>query len=459
MKFNIIACVDENNGLGTPYSTWIFKKDLDFFKNMTENNVVIMGNNTYKTLKGKLSNRINIVLTKEKYKDVLCFDNMLSLLLFIFNNKYDNVFIIGGSITYIQFLELKIVKNIYLTKINNTVYKCDQIFNINNYKKEFVLESEQNKFDIDEIHNSNKVLTFYKYKYFNKEENKFLKTVNKIITKGSYTLDRSNVGTLSIFGKSFTYNIKNYRLPLFTHRKVFLRGIIEELLFFISGKTNTKILEEKNINIWKEHTSREFLDMNKLNNYEEGSYGPSYGFQLRHWNAEFIDDNTDYTGKGFDQLEYLINEIKNNPTSRRLVFSYWNPSVLDKVPLPSCHILYNFNIDMNTKELSCSFYQRSNDFCLSAVFNIVSASVLVFMICHLTGYIPGKIIHNIGNIHIYMNQLNVAQELINNEPNNFPLLLINDENNEIKKIDDFKYNHFKLLFYNSHKKYNIPFAR
>ena len=157
-------------------------------------------------------------------------------------------------------------------------------------------------------------------------------------------------------------------------------------------------------------------------------------------------------------MEYVINLIKTDPTSRRILFSYWNPNVLDKVPLPSCHLLYQFHVNIDTNELSCSFYQRSNDFCLSAVYNIVSASVLVFMICNLTGYKPGKIIHNIGNLHIYMNQLEVVKEMINNKPFNFPLLLINDPDKKIKKIEDFTYKNFKLLFYKSHKKYTIPMS-
>ena len=157
-------------------------------------------------------------------------------------------------------------------------------------------------------------------------------------------------------------------------------------------------------------------------------------------------------------MEYVIDLIKNNPTSRRIVFSYWNPIDFDKSSLLPCHILYQFHVNVETNELSCSFYQRSSDFCLAKNFNTCSAAILVFMICKICNLKPGRIIHNIGNIHIYMNQIEVVKEMIRNKPNNAPFLIINDPEGEIKKIEDFKYEHFKLLFYNSHKRYKIPMS-
>jgi hypothetical protein len=135
-----------------------------------------------------------------------------------------------------------------------------------------------------------------------------------------------------------------------------------------------------------------------------------------------------------------------------------NSYIVQNAIVHNCHILYQFHVNIETKELSCSFYQRSNDYMLAGVYNICSASILVFMLCHLTGYKPGKIIHNIGNIHIYMNQIEVVKEIIKNKPFNFPLLFIEDPKKEIKTIDDFTYEHFKLIFYNSHKKYNITMS-
>lgn len=485
MFFNIIVCADNNYGIGKNNDIpWKFTKDIIYFKNLTIGdikddlyNVVIMGNNTYNSIPIQfkpLKQRINIILSKSNLpsdinllddidyikNNPIYFNNINNLLLFLDKIKrhINECFIIGGSQIYDIFLDLKLVNKVYLTYIQNTNYNCTKFFNFKKYIKQFNFLNSNYYDDIDIKTNTKYTLINSEYIYVNKEEKKFIKTINKILNKGVYNLDRSGIGTLSIFGKSFTYDIRNYRLPLFTQRKVFLKGIIEELLFFISGKTDTKILEEKKVNIWKGHTSREFLDSRGLYDLKEGDMGAGYAFQLRHFGTEYVNADTNYNGMGFDQLEYVINEIKTNPTSRRIIFSYWNPKDFHKTSLLPCHILYNFHINIDTNELSCSFYQRSNDYMLAGVYNVCSASILVFMICKLTGYKPGKIIHNIGNIHIYMNQIQVVKEIIQNEPYNFPLLLINDPKDEIRQIEDFKFEHFKLLFYNSYKKYNIPMS-
>ena len=488
MIFNLIVCTDNNYGIGKNNDIpWNFTKDLQYFKKLTISNIsnidnskcniVIMGNNTYKSIPLKyrpLKERINIILSlsyiptnNELLEDMeyiknnpIYFNNINYLLLYLdkIKNYVNDCFIIGGSKIYDIFLKLKLVNTIYLTQINNKSYECDTFFNLEAHKKQFEIKSSKNYIDFDNKTKNSYILITYIYSYINKEENKFIKTVNKILNKGVYNLDRSEVGTLSIFGKSFTYDIRNYRLPLFTHRKVFLRGIIEELLFFISGKTDTKILEEKKVNIWKGHTSREFLDSRGLQHYKEGDMGAGYAFQLRHFGTEYINAETDYTDQGFDQLKDVINQIKNNPTSRRILFSYWNPKDFDKTALLCCHILYQFHVNIETNELSCSFYQRSNDYMLAGVYNICSASILVFMLCKICNLKPGKIIHNIGNIHIYMNQIEAVKEIIQNKPFNFPLLFIEDLKDEIKEIEDFRYEHFKLLFYNSHKTYKIPMS-
>lgn len=480
MIFNLIVCTDNNYGIGKNNNIpWKFTKDLKYFQDVTINkddnnkfNVVIMGKNTYISIPENykpLKNRINIVLSKSitpteniefNDKNPIYFNELTLLFLYLdkYKNDINNVFIIGGSQIYKIFLEYKLINKVYINSIKNVEYDCNIFFDFNKYKKQFRLEDSFIIKDINKITNKEEELLCERYTYFNKEENKFIKMVNKILNKGVYNIDRSKVGTLSVFGKSFTYDIRNYRLPLFTHRKVFLRGIIEELLFFISGKTDTKILEEKKVNIWKGHTSREFLDSRNLTELQEGDMGAGYGFRLKHWGSNYINAKIDYTNKGINQLEYVIDLIKNEPTSRRIVFSYWNPGYDKVTSLVPCHILYQFNVDIEKNELSCSFYQRSNDFTLAGVYNICSASILVFMICHITGYKPGKIIHNIGSVHIYMNQLEVVKEMIENKPFNFPLLLITDPDKKIKTIEDFTYENFKLLFYRSHKKYSIPMS-
>jgi len=496
MKISIVVCVDVDNGISkNGQIPWKFKKDLKLFKNLTEKsinpidnidnsiikpNVVIMGRKTYEDIPEKyrpLSNRINIILTSNKdynneNSNIIVKTSIIDILQYLQENKkeFNEVFIIGGSSIYKQFLDLKIVNTLYVTKVYNS-FSCDNHFYskligsnnmyTNNVQYKYFKSIKSDSFYDNDLLSNNSIdvqIHINQYEYVNKEETKYLDMVKKILKKGVYNLDRTNVGTLSLFGKSFKYDIRNYRLPLFTHRKMFFRGIVEELLFFISGKTNTKILEEKRVNIWKGNTSREFLDSRGLQYYEEGDMGPGYPFQLRNWNANYIDCNTDYSGKGFDQLQYVIDLIKNDPTSRRILFNYWNPSEFKKTALMPCHLLYQFHVNVETNELSCSFYQRSSDSALAKNYNTCSAALLVFMLCYITNLKPGKIIHNIGNIHIYMNQIDEVKKFINNKPLNFPILHIDDPNNEIKTIDDFKYEHFKVLLYNSHGKYTLPMA-
>lgn len=487
---NIILALDENNIYGNngsmPWDRHVSKISGDFlhFTNITKlrndskKNVIIMGKRTWENIKKPLVGRYNIIITS-KFKtmtklnnspDVVFLDSLTNALIFVENKKKDlgigDIFIIGGKQLWEESLDRKLISNVYITIIkNNDYYKSrlnvnSSVYNIYNNKIFCKHFNKSSKFQAVE----NDYAVINKFEYSNKEELIFLKTIEKIIKKGVYKMDRSGVGTYSIFGKSFTYDISNYRLPLFTHRKVFIRGIIEELLFFISGKTNTKLLEEKNVNIWKGHTSREYLNKVGLGEYKEGSYGPAYGFQLRHWGADFKGDEEDYTNCGIDQLEYIVSLLKNKETrcSRRILFSYWNPSVLNKVPLPSCHLLYNFFVNPNTEELSVSFYQRSNDYALAGVFNIVSASILTFMLCKITGLKPAKCVHNIGDLHLYSNQLDIVKEFMQNKPYiAWPFMHINNKrenNSDYTSMDEFTIDDFKTILYNSRKKYTIPFS-
>lgn len=272
------------------------------------------------------------------------------------------------------------------------------------------------------------------------EEQKYLDTLKEIISEGTRREVRGAM-TRSLFGRSFTYCLKDYRCPVFTHRRIFIRGIIEELLFFLSGSSDTKQLENKGVNIWKQHTRRDYLDSIGLENLPEGSYGDAYGVQLRNFN-------------GVDQLEYVINLLKTDPTSRRIVISYWNPEALYRMALPPCHVLYQFFVDTNTNELSVSFYQRSSDFALACDFNVVSASLLVFMLCKITGLKPGKCVHNIGDLHVYENQIPVIEKFVDNEPKPFPFMSLSDK----KNILEFSSSDFKLVGYEHQGYYNIPFT-
>lgn len=277
------------------------------------------------------------------------------------------------------------------------------------------------------------------------EEYQYLKLVEELLTKGSKRQDRTGVGTLSKFGVQMRFNL-NEHFPLLTTKKVFWRAIVEELLWFIKGDTNTKHLEEKGIKIWQKNTSREYLDKVGLKHLPEGDGGPIYGFQWRHYGAKYFNMYSDYQGEGYDQLKECIRLIREDPFSRRIVMSAWNPLCLKEMCLPPCHCLCQFYVE-EKKSLSCQLFQRSSDMGSGTSFNIASYSLLTCMIASICNLEPKEFIHTIGDAHIYLNHVDVLKEQITRKPKPFPKLLINPS---IKEIDQFKFEDFKLIGYESH---------
>ncbi|CAF2507606.1 unnamed protein product [Rotaria sp. Silwood2] len=278
----------------------------------------------------------------------------------------------------------------------------------------------------------------------NHEEKQYLNLVKEIIEKGVKKSDRTGIGTLSIFGPTnMRFNLRNGRFPLLTTKRVFWRGVVEELLWIISGKTDANILDEKNVKIWNDNGTREFLDKLGFTKRQEGDLGPIYGFQWRHCGAKYIDCKTDYTDQGIDQLAQLIHMIKTDPDSRRLVLCAWNVSQIPEMALPPCHVLCQFNVSAS-KELSCLMYQRSCDLGLGVPFNIASYSLLTYMIAHVCDLTPGDFIHTMGDAHVYLNHVEPLREQIQREPQAFPTLTIVNKRNS---IDDFQAADFKLENY------------
>jgi len=279
---------------------------------------------------------------------------------------------------------------------------------------------------------------------FQNEEG-YLNLLRKLLEEGIPKDDRTGVGTLSLFGEQLKFNLDN-QFPLLTTKKVFTKAIIHELLFFIRGQTDSKILEKENVNIWKWNTTREFLDNRDLNEYEVGDLGPMYGFNWRHFNAEYVGCNEDYKGKGLDQLQNLINEIKQNPNSRRLLMTTFNPSVLEKSCLMPCHGI-SVQFYVNDGYLSCMMNQRSVDYCCGLPYNITSYSLLTYMIAHICDLKPKELIISGGDIHVYKSHIENAKIQVNRVPINFPKL---DIKRKINNIDDFDYDDFKIIDYNHH---------
>lgn len=280
-------------------------------------------------------------------------------------------------------------------------------------------------------------------------ETGYLNALKNILENGNYRKTRNST-TISTFGVKLDFDIKN-SFPLLTTKKVYWKGIVEELLWFIKGDTNSKHLEEKGVNIWKGNSTREFLDKSNLTEYEEGDCGPIYGFQWRYFNAPYKGCNINYKGLGIDQLQSCIDLIKNDPSSRRIFMSAWNPNQMDEMCLPPCHVSYQFYVS-HDGGLSCILYQRSGDMFLGVPFNIASVSLLVYLIANITGTYPDKISLVIGDAHIYEDHIEQVKLQLEREPYNFPELTINKKDN----INDFTYDDIKLNNYTCHPLIKAP---
>lgn len=272
------------------------------------------------------------------------------------------------------------------------------------------------------------------------QEYVYLNALKEILETGKVRGTR-NATTISKFGITMKFDISN-SFPLLTTKRMFWKGIYEELLWFIAADTNAHHLAEKGVHIWDGNTTREFLDNCGLTSYKEGECGPIYGFQWRHYNADYYGPDADYTGKGIDQLQNCIDLIKSDPTSRRIYMTAWNPVRLKEMCLPPCHVSYQFYVDDG--KLSCMMYQRSGDMFLGVPFNIASTALLTYMIAHVTGLKTGEITIVIGDAHIYESHIDAVKEQLSRTPLPFPTLSFNKE---VENINDIKAEEIELNNY------------
>ena len=260
------------------------------------------------------------------------------------------------------------------------------------------------------------------------DENQYLSLIRDILEYGSM-VDGRNGKALTIFGSAMHFNLKDNSIPILTTKKVAWRTCAKELFWFLNGSTDNNLLQDVNVHIWDANASREFLDSRNLHYLKENDLGPVYGHQWRHFNAEYEDCKTDYSGKGIDQIEYIIKALKDpvERYSRRLIISAWNPQQLDKMALPPCHVLAQFNVIRN--ELSCSLYQRSGDVGLGVPFNIASYSLLTHILAKHCELIASEFIYHLGNSHIYDNHIEELQKQIVRKPLEFPKIFIKKHDN------------------------------
>jgi len=266
------------------------------------------------------------------------------------------------------------------------------------------------------------------------EENQYLQLIRDIIEKG-YWEDSRNGKTKCLFGYNMRFSLKDGTLPLLTTKCLAWRTCFHELKWFLSGSTDNTELLKKNVHIWDQNASREFLDSRGLYNNQENDLGPIYGHQWRHFNATYETCKTDYSGKGIDQLQEIIDLLKNPETrsSRRLVMSAWNPCQLSEMALPPCHVLVQFNV-REGKYLSCSLYQRSGDVGLGVPFNIASYSFLTHILAKHCDLIAEDFVYFLGNAHIYEEHITTLEEQLLENMWPFPRIEINKK---YEKIEDY----------------------
>lgn len=282
------------------------------------------------------------------------------------------------------------------------------------------------------------------------EEYQYTELIREVLEFGYSSKGRGGAYTRSLFGKTMEFSLDfDNRIPLFTTKKVFFRGVVEELLWILRGDTNAKHLSSKNIHIWDGHTSREFLDSRGLQHYPEGDIGPLYGFQLRHFGADYKTCNDDYAGQGVDQLKNLIDGLREDPRSRRHVVSMWNPVDLNKMCLTPCHSFFQMYVDDNG--LSCLLYQRSADLGLGVPFNVASYSILTRIIAKCLDMPAYKFIHQIGDAHIYEDHVGKIEEHFGRVPYEFPSLTINKDIKTVEDIENLRFEDFVLEDYKFHK--------
>jgi thymidylate synthase len=244
--------------------------------------------------------------------------------------------------------------------------------------------------------------------------------------------DRTGTGTRSVFGYQMRFDLDD-GFPLLTTKRLHLRSIIHELLWFLKGDTNIRYLKENGVSIWDEWAD------------ENGDLGPVYGYQWRSWPSP--------DGEPIDQISHLIEQIRDNPDSRRLIVSAWNPAQVEHMALPPCHCLFQFYVADG--RLSCQLYQRSADIFLGVPFNIASYALLTMMIAQVTGLAPGEFIHTFGDAHLYSNHLEQVELQLSRQPRNLPRMKIN---REIGSIFDFRFEDFELLDYDPHPHIKAPVA-
>ena len=506
----VVAATKGDMGIGFEGGLpWRLPKDMAYFKAVTAQvnepgarNAVIMGRKTWESIPAKfrpLPGRLNVVLSRSGGlvqadenaapgnggdsaavlpEGVLLQPSLDAALDLLSGKDYktnvEKVFVIGGAQVYAEALASPLCEAVHLTEVTPAADKpftCDAFLPALDPAKYRLYATAPVVHEKDGV--KIQFLTYFganaetgKFRQpgaatlpagaaaagVKHEELQYLEMIRDIIDTGNVKGDRTGTGTISKFGTQMRFDLRR-SFPLLTTKRVFWRGVAEELLWFVKGSTNAKELQDRDIHIWDGNGSREYLDANGLGHREEMDLGPVYGFQWRHFGAEYTDMHADYSGKGVDQLAEVIDKIKNNPNDRRILLTAWNPAALKEMALPPCHMFCQFYVANG--ELSCQMYQRSCDMGLGVPFNIASYSLLTCMIAQVCGLKPGDFVHCLGDAHVYSNHVEPLKKQLQVEPRPFPTLKINPAKTD---IDSFEFSDFEIIGYDPHPKIEMKMA-
>jgi thymidylate synthase len=446
---NVILACTEKFGIGYKGTIpWHCPEELKLFKQITDGHLLIVGRITAESLPN-LPNRVVYCVSRRLYKlgkdknDCCVYDSVEEAV----NKAYidhpnKKIFIAGGEEVYKSAFnsnKLKI-ERLYVSTIHTPglVITCDRFFDwqmASSWYLEF--EQEYGGFTHRVFVPTSDPL----------QEQKYINLLQAILDEGSIRVGR-NGETKSIFHYNLSFDLTQ-SFPLLTTKKMFFRGIVEELLFFLRGDTDTKKLEEKGINIWSGNTNRAFLDSLNMKDRTEGLMGPMYGYQWRNFNAPYDEEKGRPITPGIDQLRDVINTIKTDPTSRRILFTDFNPAQAKQGVLYPCHsLIIQFYVDGEFLDLTC--YNRSQDAFLGVPFNIASTALLLTIIAQVCGLTARHMHITMGDVHIYKEHYDLAQEQIKRYPYVPPKVIIKKELKSIEDIEALQYEDFELLKYKSH---------
>lgn len=482
MNWTAIVALDNKCGIGKSGTIpWHIASDLRRFKIVTtgmKNNVVIMGRKTFESIPGHvLPNRINIVLTSDPNSVInLVPDGAKNLFIATCKEEAikkvnqvapDEVFVIGGTSVFKEFAD--VIQNYDITRVLSD-FDCDTVFNFPPDESVILFGRGEDQVEKDvsyryetwtKTSSSDKSQRMrLNEKSINHHDAEYLTLLRHVMENGKSRPDRTGTGTLSVFAPDpLRFDISE-TMPLLTTKRVGWKGVIKELLWFLRGDTDAKILQEQNVRIWDGNTSREFLDSRGLS-YETGVLGPGYGWQFRNFGAPYDEKFADMRNMtpedkerlgGTDQIAYVEKLLKEDPFSRRIYINLWNAHDLDKMALTPCHVSINFYVDVTDdgqKNLSGHVYIRSNDLFLGNPYNIFSYSVFIAILALRNGMKPGQLIVSLGDAHIYKDHLEQVHKQLQREAFPAPKLVLSER---LKEIDwsDMTIDDFKVMDYKSH---------